>query len=287
MIMTSAGCPEEESVRLVTIHLPTRYYQQFDADFARDVPAEGYGGWQVAELELSLPHTAVVVMHAWDCGTRAEFPGWHHAVEYIPRADIICRTVLPPLLSAARAAGLRVYHVVAPAPRVYYEHLSGYQRAIQLAGVTQASEQIPTEPVLERLRQFRAEHVFPGIHNQEDVNRGFRRLGFAPNAEPQDHEGVAENGRQLYALCKADGINHLVYAGFAINWCLLMSPGGMVDMSRQGLLCSALRQAVTAVENRETARQELCKELALWRVSVAFGFVYDVDDFVRALSSGR
>jgi len=55
-------------------------------------------------------------------------------------------------------------------------------------------------------------------------------------------------------------------------------------MSRHGILCSALRQAVTAVENKETARDQLCKEVGLWRVAVGFGFVYDVDDFVAALS---
>jgi len=276
-----------ETAVLNTVRLPTWYYQQFDADLARDVPAEGYGGWQVAKLELALDHTAVVVMHAWDCGTRDEFPGWHRAVEYIPRADQICRTVLGPLLEAVRAAGLRLYHVVAPASRAYYAHLPGYQRAAGLAGVAPTVEKVPTDQVMERLRQFRASHVFPGAHNQEDVDRGFRRLGFAPNAEPRGDEGIAEDSRQLYALCKADGIDHLVYAGFAINWCLLMSPGGMLDMSRQGLMCSALRQAVTAVENRETARQELCKELALWRVALAFGFVYNVDDLVEALGSGH
>ena len=275
-------------MRLVTVRLPTWYYEQFDADFARDVPAEGYGGWHVAELELALPHTALVLMHAWDCGTRAEFPGWHRAVEYIPRADHICRTVFPPLLGAARGAGLTIYHVVTPDSRRYYDRLPGYTRAAQLAGATPAAERIASDPTLEQLRQFRARHVFPGAHNQEDVDRGFRqRLGFAPNAEPQRDEGVAEDGSQLYALCKADGIDHLIYAGFAINWCLLMSPGGMVDMSRHGLLCSTLREAVTAVENRETARQELCKELALWRVSVAFGFVYHVADLVGALDSSR
>ena len=43
------------------------------------------------------------------------------------------------------------------------------------------------------------------------------------------------------------------------------------------------RDAVTAVENRETARKNLVKEVGLWRVSVAFGFVFDVADFVAAL----
>jgi hypothetical protein len=42
---------------------------------------------------------------------------------------------------------------------------------------------------------------------------------------------------------------------------------------------------VTAVENRETARNEAAKELALWRVAVLFGFVFDAEDLVSALST--
>jgi hypothetical protein len=63
-----------------------------------------------------------------------------------------------------------------------------------------------------------------------------------------------------------------------------MSPGGMVDMRRTGMICSALRQAVTAVENRESARTQAHKEEALWRVALAFGFVFDVDDLIRQLA---
>jgi hypothetical protein len=64
-----------------------------------------------------------------------------------------------------------------------------------------------------------------------------------------------------------------------------MSPGGMLDMSRRGVICSVFRQAVTAVENKETARLELAKQLALWRVSLAFGFVFDVGDFVSKIGA--
>ena len=52
-------------------------------------------------------------------------------------------------------------------------------------------------------------------------------------------------------------------------------------------MCSAFRQAVTAVKNKKTARSELCKEIALWRVALAFGFVFDVDMFVSALTAER
>jgi nicotinamidase-related amidase len=137
------------------------------------------------------------------------------------------------------------------------------------------------------LEAFRADKVFVGPHNRPDVEEGFAQLDFAPSARPVGEEGIAENGHQLAALCRAHEINHLVYVGFAINWCLLMSPGGMVDMHCYGVMCSTIREAVTAVENRETAREEREKQQALWRVALEFGFVFGVDNFIGALGAVR
>mgnify|MGYP000651635524 CR=1 FL=1 len=271
-----------ENPRIVRV--PASYYQQFDADPRLDVPAEAYGGWKKAVLEMDLRHTGVVVMHAWDCGTPEEFPGWHRCVEYIPRANAICRSVFPKLLGGVRSAGVSLFHVVGGGQ--YYQKLPGYQRAQRLAGPPpRPRETIPADPTLRRLQQFRGENVFVGKHNQADVARGFARLDFAPEARPVGDEGVAENGDQLFALCKEAGVNHLIYAGFAINWCLLLSPGGMHEMSGRGFLCSAFRDATTAVENKESARRQWAKELGLWRVALAFGFVFDVDDFLAAAAS--
>jgi hypothetical protein len=191
--------------------------------------------------------------------------------------------VFPPLLGAVRKHEVRLFHVVGSGD--YYKRLRGYRKAVELAGpAPPGPERIEADESLQRLQRLRSEKVFVGGHNQPDVRRGFARIDFAPQARPRDDEGVAENGHQLFALCKHHGINHLIYAGFAINWCLLMSPGGMLDMSQRGLMCSAFRQAVTAVENRETARRELCKEEGLWRTALAFGFVFDVDGFLQALA---
>ena len=267
------------------IRLPVSSYQQFDADFACDVPGEGYAGWQQAEVELDLSRTAIAVMHAWDAGTREQYPGWHRAVEYIPRAQAIAAAVFPPLLHAARQHRLNLFHVVGGGD--YYKDYPGYRRASGLAGSQPPLEQAASDPSLEALQRFRARHVFVGTHNQADVDAGFRRLDFAPEARPAGDEGIAENAAQLFAWCKAAGVNHLIDAGFAINWCLLMSPGGMLDMSRRGVMCSVFRQAVTAVENKESARGELHKEEALWRVSLAFGFVFDVGAFLNALRAAR
>jgi hypothetical protein len=263
------------------ITLQGSYYQQFDADVTREIPGESYGGWQRAPLTLDLEHTALVVMHAWETGTPQQYPGWHRAIEYIGRAQTILDTVMPPLLATVRASGMTLLHVVGGGN--YYSHLPGHQRAVALAGPSPAIPHIAGDDTWQALQRFRSRHVNVGDHNKPDVNRGFAVLDFAEAARPQGDEGIAEDAHQLFALCQAAGINHLIYTGFAINWCLLMSPGGMVDMKRTGILCSALRQAVTAVENRESARCETHKEEALWRVALAFGFVFDVDDFITQL----
>lgn len=97
-----AGEPEGSRPDKLSVH----------AGAGLEVPAGGYGGWKSAELPLEPEHTAPEVMHAWDCGTRGQYPGWHRAVEYLPRARAICRDVFPGLLEAVRRSPLRVFHVV-------------------------------------------------------------------------------------------------------------------------------------------------------------------------------
>lgn len=264
------------------ISLLDYYYQQFDADYTLDVPAEGYGGWKSGRIDIDPSRTAVVLMHAWDVGTRDRFPGLYRACDEIPRTGTICRTVLPGLLAAVRAAGLTLFHVVDGAG--YFEHYPGWQRAVALAGADGPPlPQAEADEAARGIRRFRSDHVFVGAHNMQDTIAADAHKRFAAEAEPQGDEGIARNAAQLFALCREAGINHLIYAGFNIDWCLLMSAGGMIDMARRGFVCSAFRQAVTAVENRETARRELCKEIGLWRVSVQFGCVFDVPDFVESI----
>ena len=266
------------------LRLRANYYQQFDADHARDVPAEGYGGWKAGDIEIDADRTALVLMHAWDCGTYEQHPGWWKCCDEIPRTYKVCREVLPPLLGAIRRTALPLFHVVDGGD--YYKKLPGYRRTLALAGAGEpAVDRVERDAGYWALKNFQRDNAFPGKHNLADINAGAPGMNFPKEARPLDRENIAENTRQLLALCKAAGVNHLIYMGFNIDWCLLMSPGGMLDMSRHGVMCSALRQAVTAVENKETARRELCKEIGLWRVSVQFGFVFDVPDFVSAIDT--
>lgn len=266
------------------IELPVWYYKHHDADFSLDVPEEGFGGWHQATLPFNVDRTAVVSMHAWDAGTREEFPGWWRVVPYIPRANEILRKVYPRLLAAVRLSPMPLFHVVGGGD--YYTQLPGYQKAVALAGEAEPDpEKCVSDPLRDALSEFKQKEGYPTARNIPDINRGFDRLDFPEEARPRGDEGIAENGLQLHALCRERGVNNLIYCGFAINWCLLLSPGGMFDMQRRGYMCSALREATTAVENRDSARREWCKEIALWRVALAFGYVLDVEPFVKALTS--
>ncbi len=250
------------------------------------MPGEGYGGWKSGDIELSPDHTAVVVMHAWEAGTMEQWPGWRKCVEYHPRALKILAEVFPPLLTAVRASPMKLFHVVGG--RDYYTHLAGYKNTLKLAGPSPTYEQITKDPVYEAQDKFRRANVSLSARkrNWPDVDAGWKFLDFAPEARPVADEPIAEDGHQLAAVCRAHGINHLVYIGFAINWCLLMSPGGMVDMGRHGVICSVIREAVTAVENAETARTEREKQQALWRVAINFGcFVFGLADFTKMVKA--
>ena len=261
------------------IRLPAGYYRQFDADLNLDVPAEGYGGWTTIPVELPLAKTALVSMHAWQFGTPEQYPGLYRQIEYIGRAERIMGEVYPPIMAAARKAGMPVFHVAAGGD--YFRQMPGHLEVLELAGEepVKATGADP-DPDLAGLRQLRAQQA---RHNTEDRENGHASVDFPVAARPLDGEPIAETTHQLNAVCRARGISHLIYMGVAINWCLLMSPAGMIDMGRLGYMCSAIRQATTAVENKETARAEWCKEIGLWRVAVAFGFVFDAEDFTAAL----
>lgn len=272
---------EKKMLPETTITIPGWIYRQLDADSSRAVPGEGYGGWlKVPDLPFAPEHSALIVMHAWYVGKPGEFPGWERAVEYHVRARPIIRDYYPKLLAAARRAGLKVIHVVGDGR---HTNRPEYRESVRLAGEEPASERIAPDPVWSYYQRFRVRESHPGENNLADIERGMLGRDFPPEVEPQPGEAIVSTSKQLFARCREEGVNHLVYTGFALNWCLLVSPGGMLDMSRYNVVCSTIREVTTAVENKETAATETAKAVALWRVALAYGFVYDFADFVGAL----
>ena len=270
------------------ITVPTWCYAHFGADYSLDVPAEGFGGWKQADLPLCPAHTALCVMHAWDCPDQAQVPGIYSAVEYLPRAKEILETRMPALLGAFRGAGIRVIHVESGD---YVDKYEEYHRTMKLIRNSLPKEKKQPRPAgdatTKTLGAFRTAHVHPGTENRTDIGAACKIRDIHPNARPLPGEYMVTKSDELQAVCARHDINHLIYAGFAVNYCLLMSPGGMLDMSRRGFLCSVVREATTAVESGFSAREEMAKQLGLWNTALSFGFVYAQGDLENALREGR
>lgn len=243
-----------------TFTCPVSTYQQF-------TPSAG-DGWQRVEQSFARDRIGLVVMHAWNPPVDGSAPGWVRAVPYLKQAAQILPAVFPSLLGTFREQGLPVLHVPGARP-----------------GEQIHPTVVPSDPTWAALRQYRADHVFPGAPNHADIAAAYPHRHPAPEATPLPGEGIAETGPELHALAAERGLNHLIYVGFALNWCLLMSPGGMVDMKRYGYLCSTVADAIVTVEpgaNPDGTRE---RDSALWRVAVEFGVVFRAPDLITSLSA--
>jgi len=265
------------------VGLPVRvkYYEHFGADFSLDVPAEGYGGWKTANVPFDPGATAVIVNHAWDIPSLQTAPGWYSAVEGMERIKQVGKGPLSRLVQAIRRSSVPLIHVAYPG--TYYQHLPGYQQTIRQWPGDLDVPQVESDPLLEQLKHFRRNHSFPGHRNINDITREFDKLRFASEVAPQPGEAIVDNPQTLFGLCRDTGINHLIYAGFTVNGCIMLAPGGAEDMRRHGILCSIVEDATTAIENHETARDQTGKAMGLWFFSIIYGFVLDVDAITQWL----
>ena len=269
------------------INVKASCYMQYGTDNRLMYPSDGIGGWHTAKLPLNLDKTAIVVMHAGYVGEESDCPEKFRRVEYLKRSYEIAERVYPQLLYAVRKAGMKVYHV--PYGEGYFETLPGYRRAEQLAEKeTVPRDMAENDEVLNSLYEFRADwaHGYGDGSSAciaKSIAESKEICTFISQAAPQGDEGIAAGARQLAALAAADGVNHLIYIGFAIDGCLLTADGGMMDMLRRRFMCSTVEDAVTAIECRESGREQLHLQTGLWRVGSSFGFVYQSSDIIDAL----
>lgn len=275
------------------LSLKGEFYRHYPFDFSKGkTGAVGFKGWgEAVDIEVLLAETALIAMHIWNIGFHPELqflPGGHAGpvmamLEWASRSIPIIQTEIPPILKAARDAGLTVIHVASD--ENYAKKYPGYQRALEIAGDEPAGL-----PKASRHNEVKSpDHIKDdllfGGKFKEALEFYKRNLDFPELARPSDSEYVVLTTHQLNEVLRMHGIWNLIYIGFAINWCIWFSPCGMVDMSRLGYRCSCIKEAVTAVENKESAVGELHKQEAMWRTSLMFGYVHSANDFIAACES--
>jgi nicotinamidase-related amidase len=217
------------------------------------------------EMGLPLGQTALVLVDVWD----------NHFIEsWLERATRITEEGVVPVLAKAREVGMTVVHAPSPPIAEQYGQLKQHKEAPPSV----AADWPPAE--------FRARAgayaEFRGPRAQPPGIPGIPELGMSPLVEVGEEEYVVATGEQLHALAEEEGILHLIYAGFATNWCILNRDYGMRAMARRGYNMILLRDATAGVEFPDTVDVGFATEMAVREVEQQLGFTASNADFFAA-----
>lgn len=262
------------------IKVPAYYYSQSGIDVTLPHPGLGIKGWGKTDIPIDPKRTAVVVMHCWKLLPYEQFPECYQIVEYNSRVNKIYTERLKPFVEEVRKSGTRVIHIAAGfEPEL--QKFAGYHRMLEKYPPVHR-EQIVCSPEHEQLRlQRRLLNLASDKTFCDRIEESYNHYCF--EIKPLDHEDVVFAENQLFSLCRDEGIDHLIYVGFAVNACLVSSACGYIDMTRRGIMCSIVGDLTTAVESKETCQEQLNRQIGLWQFAVWGGFVFLSEDLKEHL----
>ena len=250
------------------LDLTVRYFQ--------DSPPEGQPYREEffirRELEMTLPvaQTGLVLVDMWD----------NHFIEsWLERAIEVTRTAVVPVLEAARAAGLTIVHAPSPEVAAQFEQLSRHQPPPE-----EPEPDWPPPAFRSREGEFAA---YRGPRKQPPGIPPIESLGMSPAITVAAEDFVIATGQQLHDLCREKKILHLLYAGFATNWCVVGRDYGLRAMRRRSYNLILLRDATTGVEFPDTIASLTATELAIREAEQQLGFSASNENFFSACNGAR
>ena len=190
-----------------TLDLRVRYFQD---STPAGVPCREES-CQRREISMALPveQTAFVLVDVWNT---------HFIESWLERAKRVTVEAVVPALEAARSIGLTVAHAPAPEVAKQYPQLARHAPPPQ--------SPTPSWPPAEFRRREGDYAAFrgprdqpPSIHVHWDELAP--RLGMSPAIAVLEDDEVIATGQQLHDLLAARRILHLIYCGFATNWCIM------------------------------------------------------------------
>lgn len=220
-------------------------------------------------LPLNVHETALVLVDVWST---------HYIDSWLKRAREVTEAGIIPILNSARKAGITVIH--APSPPV----ADRYETAP--AAATASSEGPDWPPAAFRGIYRSGEQAVFG-RNQEPIlpptyKRYKKELDIADAAKPIPGELVIHNGLQMHEKLAERGILHLIYAGFATNWCVIGRDYGILAMNGLGYNIILVRDATTGVEFHDTVEDLTATRMTIREVETKYGWSTTVNALVSA-----
>ena len=223
-------------------------------------------------FQVPIGQSALILVDLWNL---------HHIEGWVDRVNEITQNIILPVTEKARDVGMTVVH--APSPEVLrnqtYDVYHGHT-----APKKKADPKWPPE----KFRLRKDEYAVFENPREQPPGLDFRwsklksKLGMSPLMKIHANDFVVATGQQLQDLCEDKKILHLIYAGFATNWCILFRDYGIIEMAKQGYNCMLMRDATDGIEFPDTLEKKWATELAIREVEQKYGFTLSSDDFIQA-----
>jgi len=268
------------------LDLPIRYFRIAQL-YGPGMPPSCEEGPQERTLSKTASQIGLVLVHCWNLGEGtgpyptgpdAHTPG--KAGDWVPTAHEIIRDHIKPVLDAARAAGVGVFHLAQAKYAPRYESFNKLQKSPAMREPAKPHVNLSVRP-----RSYDQQHDdeygegFPGCVWQTHSDL----FDIAEQVRPIDEEAVILSGWQLNELCRQADIDTLFYAGFMADICLINSSGAIREMSsRFRYNCVVLRECTTAYEYADTYEGRWMTLSAIRRIETELGYSASAGDFIEA-----
>ena len=226
-------------------------------------------------MPLLVEETALVLVDLWNV---------HHIKSWMERAREVTVKAIVPVIDKAREIGLTI--VQAPSPEVASKYrLSTHYASDEDIFSAPKIYDWPPEAFVKREGQYK---VFAHPRKQPPgVGEKYKELKIPPfdlseAVKLHSDDYMIRTGNQLHRLLKHKHILHLIYAGFATNWCIVGRDYGMRAMARRGYNTILLRDCTMGVEWPDTVDSLFAAELAIREVEVQVGFSTSNKDFFKS-----
>jgi len=251
-----------------TLNLRVRYFQD---STPWDVPCREENFIR-REFEMPLPvaQAAFILVDMWRS---------HHIDSWIARAGQVTRDAILPMLALARAAGLTIVHAPCPEVAAQYPQVRRHKPP-----EPQPEPDYPPAAFRERTGEFAIyrgpRDQPPGVGPRWEV--AAKDWGMNPEVPVLEDDEVIATGQQLHEQLRARGILHLLYVGFATNWCIMGRDYGIRAMRNRGYNTILLRDATTGVEFPDTLPTLFATEISIREAEQVWGFTASNADFAAA-----
>jgi len=248
------------------MNLNVRYYRALPTDRP---------GYEHEVMDLPVEKTAFIGMHCWNIGCPDGPPvatdhcvgmGWPQAAAEACR---IMHEVIRPAMDAARSIRMPVCHVEADWMDAEYP-------------------KIPSRRNRETTRQLvpRQQAMLDRAHGPAYMTRSpLAEMRRAAVVSPQGDEPMLFYSDTLDAYLQAQGIETLIYTGFAADMCVLNAEGGAHPMLARGYRCVLVRDGTVGVERPDTFDERLATRYGIHIFEWKVGYSTTLEDLLSAVDA--